>query len=67
MGSSEFEVLNKIKGAAESLSLWFQNICMKMNSEEFRLLLGDRNIQQVSICNEKLSSMCCEKLLGIKK
>ena len=56
MGSSELEVLNKIKGAAESLSLWFQNICMKMNSEEFRLLLGDRNIQQV-----KSSQACAVK------
>ena len=67
MGDTELEVPHEIKGGAEILSLWFQNICMKVNSEEFPLLLSDSNIQQVNICNEKLSSMSCEKLLGIKK
>ena len=29
--SSKLEVINEIKGAVESLTLWFQNNCMKMN------------------------------------
>ena len=32
----------------------------------FHLLLSDKKIYQVDICNEKLSSTCNEKLLGIK-
>ena len=38
MGSSEVEVINKIKGVAKSLSFWFQNNYMKVNTDKFRLL-----------------------------
>ena len=58
MGSSEC--------ATESLSLWFHFNCMKVNLHKFHLLLSDKKIHQVDICNEKLSSTCSEKLLGIK-
>ena len=58
MGSSEW--------AAESLSLWFYFNCMKVNPDKFHLLLSNKKIQQVDICNEKLSSTCSKKLLGVK-
>ena len=64
MGSSELEVINEIKSVAESLTLWLQNNCMKVNPDKFHLLFSDR--YQVDICNEKLSNTCSEKLLGIK-
>ena len=40
-GSSELEVINEIKGVAESLTLWFRNNCMKVNPDKLRLLLSD--------------------------
>ena len=64
MNSSELEVINKIKNVVKSLSLWFQNNFMKMNLDEFRLLLSDRKIHQVDICDEKLSSKRSENLLA---
>ena len=39
---------------------------MKVNPDKFHLLLSDKKIHQVDICNEKLSSTCSEKLLWIK-
>ena len=66
MGSSELEVINEIKTVVESLTLWFQNNCMKVNPYKFHLLLSDKNIHQVDICNEKFSSTCCEKFLETK-
>ena len=66
MGSSELEVINEIKSMAESLTLWFQNNCMKLNPNKFDLLVTDKKIHHVDICNEKLTSTCSEKLLGIK-
>ena len=66
MGSSGLEVINEIKTVVESLTLWFQNNCMKVNSYKFHLLLSDKNIHQVDICNEKFSSTCCEKVLETK-
>ena len=66
MGDSELEVINEIKTVAESLTLWFRNNCMKVNPDKLHLLLSDKKIHQVDICNEKLSSTCSEKLLGIK-
>ena len=42
MGSSELKVINKIKTGAESLTLWFQNNCMKVNPDKFHLLLSDK-------------------------
>ena len=65
-GSSELEVINLIKGAAESLTLWFRNNCMKVNPDKFHLLLRDKKSHQVDISNENLSSTCSEKFLGIK-
>ena len=62
MGSSELEVINEIKSVAESFTLWFRNNCMKVNPDKFHLLLSDKKIHQVDICNEKLSSACSEKL-----
>ena len=32
-GSSELEVINKIKGVAVSLTLWFRNNCIKVNPD----------------------------------
>ena len=66
MGSSKLEVTNEIKIVAESLTLWFRNTCMKVNPDQFHLLLSDKKIHHVDICNETLSSACSEKLLGIK-
>ena len=39
MDGSELEVINEIKSAAESLSLRFQNNCVKVNPDKFHLLL----------------------------
>ena len=66
MGNSELQVINEIKSVAESLTLWFRNNCMKVNPDNFHILLTDEKIHQVDICNEKLSSTCSEKLLRIK-
>ena len=43
-GSSELEVINEIKGVAESLTLWFRNNCMKVNPDKFHLLLSDKKV-----------------------
>ena len=43
-GSSELEVINEIKTVAESLTLWFQNNCKKVNPDKFHLLLSDKNV-----------------------
>ena len=66
MGSSDLEVINKIKSVAECLTLWFRNNCMKVNPEKFHLFLSDKKIHQVDVCDEKLSITCSEKLLEIK-
>ena len=65
MVSSELEVINEIKGARDRIALWLQNNSMKVNPDEFHLLC-DKNIHQVDICNEKISSACNENLLKIK-
>ena len=51
VGSSELEVINEIKTAVESLTLGFQNNCMKVNPDKFHLLLSGKKIHQVDICN----------------
>ena len=66
MGSSELEVINEIESVGESLTLWFRNDCMKVNPDKFHLLLSNKKNHQLDICNEKLSSTCSEKRLGIK-
>ena len=43
-GSSELEVINEIKSAAESLTLWFRNDCMKVNPDKFHLLFSDKKV-----------------------
>ena len=43
-GSSELEVINEIKGVAESLNLWFRNNCVKVNPDKFHLLLSDKKV-----------------------
>ena len=43
-GSSELEVINEIKSVVESLTLWFQNNCMKANPDKFHLLLSDKKV-----------------------
>ena len=43
-GSSELEVINEIKSVVESLTLWFQNNCMKVNPDKFHLLLSDKKV-----------------------
>ena len=65
MGCSELEVINEIKSVAESITLWFWNNCIKVNADKFHLFFSDKKLHQVDICNEKLSSRCSEKLLGI--
>ena len=64
MGSSELEVVTKIKSVPLRLSLWFQNNYMKVNPAKFCLLFSGKKIYQVDICPEKLSSTCCEKYFG---
>ena len=56
MGSSELELINKIKIEEENLTLWFQNNCMKVNPDKFHFLIRDKKSHQVDICNKKLSS-----------
>ena len=51
VGSLELEVINEIKGVAESLTLQFRNNCMKVNPDKFHLLLRDKKSDQVDICN----------------
>ena len=65
LGSSDVQVINEIKCVAESLTLCFRNNCMKMNPDKFYLLLSDKRIHQVYICNENLSSTGGKKFLGI--
>ena len=43
-GSSALEVINEIKGVAESLNLWFRNNCVKVNPDKFHLLLSDKKV-----------------------
>ena len=65
-GNSELELINELRTAVENLTLQIQNNCMKVNPDKFYLLLSDKKIHQVDICNEKFSSKCSEKLLGVK-
>ena len=65
-GSLELEVINKTKSVTESLTLRFRKNCMKVKPDKFHLLLSDKKSHQVDICNEKLSSKCSDKFLGIK-
>ena len=51
VGSLELEVINEIKGVAESLTLQFRNNCMKVNPDKFHLLLRDKKSDQVDFCN----------------
>ena len=44
VGSSELEVINEIKSVVESLTLWFQNNCMKKNPDKFHRLLSDKKV-----------------------
>ena len=41
MGSSELDVINEIKSAAETLFLWCQNNCINMNPGKFHIFLSD--------------------------
>ena len=54
MSSSEFEVIHEITSATENLSLWCQSNCMKANTDKLHLLISERKIHQVNICNGKL-------------
>ena len=65
-GSSESEVIDKTKSVTESLTLWFRNNCMKVKPDKFHLLLSGKKSHQMDICNEKLSSKCSDKFLGIQ-
>ena len=57
VGSSELEVIYAIKSVPESLLLWSQNNCMKVNPDKFHLPLY-RNIHQVDVyCNEKQNKL----------
>ena len=50
-GSSELEEINEIKSVAESLTLWFRNNCLKVKPDQFHVLLSDKKVHQVDICN----------------
>ena len=39
---------------------------MKINQDKFHLLISDRNIYHMDICNGRLSSACSENVCGIK-
>ena len=39
---------------------------MKLKPDKFHLLLSDRKVHQVDVCNDKLSNTYSEKLLGIR-
>ena len=52
-GSSEFEVINKIKCVSERLTLWFRNNCMKVNPDKFHFLLSDKKVGTWIFGNEK--------------
>ena len=55
-----------VQTVAERLTLWCQNNSVKLNPDQFHLLLGDKKCHQVDICNKNFWSTCNEKFLGIK-
>ena len=44
MVSSELEVINEIKSATKSLTLWFRKNCMKVNPGKFHLFRSDKKL-----------------------
>ena len=61
MGSSELKVINETKSVAESLILWFQNNCMKVNRDNFHLLLSDKKFIRWWIFVMRSSQVCAMK------
>ena len=67
MGSSELKVINETKSVAESLILWFQNNCMKVNRDNFHLLLSDKKFIRWRIFAMRSSQVCTVKNFWDKK
>ena len=67
MGSSELKVINETKSVEESLILWFQNNCMKVNRDNFHLLLSDKKFIRWWIFAMRSSQVCTVKNFWDKK
>ena len=61
------DVLIKLENAAETLLQWFKDNRMKPNADKYHLLINNtKEIFQIKIGNETVSSSKYEKLLGVK-
>ena len=64
--SSELEVINEIESVVESLPLWFQNNCMKVNPDKFRLLLTDKKVITWIFVIRSFQVRAVQSVLGLK-
>ena len=64
--SSELEVINEIESVVESLTLWFQNNCMKVNPDKFRLLLTDKKVITWIFVIRSFQVRAVQSVLGLK-
>ena len=63
--SSELEVIDEIKGVAESLTLRFRNNCMKVNPDKLYLLLSNKKvIHQVDFVIRSFQVRAAKKFWG---
>ena len=66
-GSSELEVINEIKGVAQSLTLWYRNNCIKVNPDKFHLLLSDKKKSSGGYLTLEAFKYVHWKVFGVKK
>ena len=64
--SSELEVINEIESVVKSLTLWFQNNCMKVNPDKLRLLLTDRKVITWIFVMRSFQVRAVQSVLGLK-
>ena len=64
--SSELEVINEIESVVKSLTLWFQNNCMKVNPDKLRLLLTDKKVITWIFVMRSFQVRAVQSVLGLK-
>ena len=64
--SSELEVINEIESVVKSLTLWFQNNCMKVNPDKLRLLLTDKKVITWIFVMRSFQVCAVQSVLGLK-
>ena len=64
MNKSTNEIVPDIKMAPEWLFTWFRNDSMK--ADKLHYILTDTDFQGIGVCNKRIESSFCEKLLRIK-